>query len=73
MNEVKNKNFILISCGACLVIVMLILYFSGLNVAKGSYGAEDDMESSYECPAGYKLVGGDSCIPTSCNISTKKC
>lgn len=73
MNEIKNKEFILISCGACLVIIMLILYFSGLNVAKGSYGAEDDMESSYECPAGYKLVGGDSCIPTSCNISTKKC
>lgn len=41
MNEVKNKNYILISCGACLVIIMLILYFSGLNVAKGSYGAED--------------------------------
>lgn len=38
MNEVKNKEFILISCGACLVIIMLILYFSGLNVAKGSYG-----------------------------------
>ncbi len=47
MNEVKNKEFILISCGACLVIVMLILYFSGLNVAKGSYGAVD--LSEYTC------------------------
>lgn len=55
MNEVKNKNFILISCGACLVIIMLILYFSGLNVAKGSYGAVDLNE--YTCSKkGYQVV-----------------
>lgn len=72
MNEVKNKNFILISCGACLVIVMLILYFSGLNVAKGSYGAEGEVDSSgntYTCSqTGYKVVedsdGNARCCPS---------
>lgn len=85
MNEVKNKNFILISCGACLVIVMLILYFSGLNVAKGSYGAEDLNEYTCEnsgwsvykegnrvrcCPSGYKLFLADECIPNECDNSS---
>lgn len=86
MNEVKNKNFILISCGACLVIVMLILYFSGLNVAKGSYGAEDLNEYTCEnpgwsvykegnrvacCPSGYKFYSLNySCIPNECDSGT---
>lgn len=72
MNEIKNKNYILISCGACLVIVMLILYFSGLNVAKGSYGAEDEVDSggnTYTCSqAGYQVVedsdGNAKCCPS---------
>ena len=83
MNEVKNKNFILISCGACLVIIMLILYFSGLNVAKGSYGAVDlneytcskkgyqvvkDIDGNAKCcPSGYKMML-DFCVPNECNM-----
>lgn len=81
MNEVKNKEFILISCGACLVIIMLILYFSGLNVAKGSYGAvvlseytcsktdyqvvKDSKGNAKCCPSDYKMEN-DFCIPEEC-------
>ena len=83
MNEVKNKNFILISCGACLVIIMLILYFSGLNVANGSYCAVDlneytcskkgyqvvkDIDGNAKCcPSGYKMML-DFCVPNECNM-----
>ena len=86
MNEVKNKEFILISCGACLVIIMLILYFSGLNVAKGSYGAvvlseytcsktdyqvvKDSKGNAKCCPSDYKMEN-DFCIPKECK--EKKC
>lgn len=87
MNEVKNKEFILISCGACLVIIMLILYFSGLNVAKGSYGAvvlseytcsktdyqvvKDSKGNAKCCPSDYKMEN-DFCIPKECDDAIKK-
>lgn len=64
MEKIKNRSAVLINIISCIVILMLIVYFSGLNVAKGTYGLSDGTSSEENTSTGvcYLCLGKEGSV-----------